>query len=209
MWIIVALCVIKAGCASRQSFVGVRKEMNREKTAKQKGSFLAGRPLAIEQERLRLGTDPVPAGMPHQTVGVCVNIRTIGNKKSANQLEKVPIFAHTLESNNVDFAFIAEHKAKSEVKSLEGKEGKYHYYFACQARRMGGTGIFIHEKHAVSIQKVVYVSSRLMWMAVTMNGENLILAPVYAPTLVRAYPLTRDLMYTLVYPLILTIRFAL
>lgn len=129
-----------------------------------------------------------PEAVPTVTL-VGANLRSLGrsgdSKVEDHMFARGEEIAATLQEHNVDVAMVQEHKVSHRGLDLQTSFGNYSVLLSCSKRRWGGVGVFVHKELAKGIKYVQYLSPRLMWLAGTFRGYDLIIIPGYGPTLPR------------------------
>ena len=198
------VCVALAGKSHRSS--GHSKTLYAH--SRSKGTSLPGKPSSAHAESdstskpsrsLRWSTSPSggdESGTPWVDDEVIpplkvvqFNMRTQGDSKKGKQEQHMfargEEIAQRFASQGVDIALVQEHKVKAESRDIQFEVGDYKCMYGCSKRRWGGVGVWIRNDLYKGLKHAEYISPRLMWVAGTFGGHELILISGYGPTLPR------------------------
>ena len=121
------------------------------------------------------------------------NIRTMGNEddekivrvKSKRKLDKLPFIIEECREFNLDVVCLQE--VRRIQQGCIQRDGFLFYFSGHNVLKKEGVGLLLNGKFFDEVKIVKNVSSRIMWIAGTVNGMNMVIFSVYAPT--NIYPI--------------------
>ena len=122
------------------------------------------------------------------------NIRTMGNEddekvmqvKTKRKLDKLPFIIEECREFNLDVVCLQE--VRRIQQGCVQRDGFLFYFSGHNSLKKEGVGLVFSGRFFDEVKIVKYVSSRIMWVAGTVDGMEVVIFSVYAPT--NVYPIT-------------------
>lgn len=106
--------------------------------------------------------------------------------KTKRKLDKLPFIIEECREFNLDVVCLQE------VRRLQQgciqRDGFLFYFTGHNSLKKEGVGLVFSGRFFDEVKIVKYVSSRIMWVAGTVDGMEVVIFSVYAPT--NVYPIT-------------------